>query len=73
MSGDTIRGNGNLRENKKVLRNFRTKLVLGIVLPTESISGIRFAIRVILGELWVVYVVKITSAGFRESPVNKGS
>ena len=35
----------------KVLRNIRFKLVLGVVLHAESISGTRFAIRVILGGL----------------------
>jgi len=35
----------------KVLRNFRFKLVLVVVLHAESIPGIRFAIRIKLGEL----------------------
>jgi len=35
----------------KVLRNFRFKLVLGVVLHAESIPGNYFAIIVILGEL----------------------
>jgi len=40
-------------------------------LHAESISGIRFAIRVILGELWAVEVVKTTSAGSSICPVDK--
>jgi len=57
----------------KVLRKFRLKLVLEVVLHAESISGIRFAIRVILGELWAVEVVKTTFAGSSICPVNKSS
>ena len=55
----------------KFLRNFWFKLVLGVVLHTESIYGIRFAIRVILGELCAVEVVKTTSAGSSICPVDK--
>jgi len=57
----------------KVLRNFRFKLVLGVVLHAESISSIRFAIRVILGELYAVEVVKTTSATSSICPVDKSS
>jgi len=55
----------------KVLRNFRFKLVLGVVLHAEYIPGIRFAIRVIRGELYAVEVVKTTSAGSSMCSVNK--
>jgi len=45
----------------KVFRNYWFKLVLTVVLHAESLSGIRFAIRVILGNLRAVEVVKTTS------------
>jgi len=57
-----MRGNGNLSANKS-FRNFGFKLVLGVVLHAESISGIRFAMMFVLGELRAVEVVKTTSAG----------
>jgi len=57
----------------KAIRTFRFKLVLGVVLHAESISGIRFAIRVTLGELYTVEVVKTTSAGSSTPAVDKGS
>jgi len=57
----------------KVLRNFGFKLVIVVVLHAESITGIRFAIRVILGELCAVEVVKTTSAGSSICPVDKHS
>jgi len=55
----------------KVLRNFWFRLVLGVVLHTESISGIRFAIGVILGDLRTVEVVKTSSAGSSMCTVDK--
>jgi len=58
---------------RKVLGNFRFKLVLGVVLHVESISGIRFATRDMLGSLWAVEVVRTTSAGSSTCGVNKGS
>jgi len=57
----------------KVLRNFRFKLVLVVVLHPESISGIHFAFDVILGELLAVEVVKTTSAGSSICPVDRKS
>jgi len=54
-----------------VLRNFRFKLALRVVLHAESISGISYAIRGILGGLWAVEVVKTASAGSSICPVNK--
>jgi len=46
----------------KVLRNFRFKLALEVVLQADFISRINFGIRVTLGGLLVVEVVKTTSA-----------
>jgi len=54
-----------------VLRNFRFKLVLRVVWQAETISGISYAIRGILGWLWAVEVVKTASAGSSICPVNK--
>ena len=58
-------------EKIKDFRYFRFKLVVLVVLHAESISGIRFAIRVILGELCAVEVVKTTSAGSSICSVDK--
>ena len=57
----------------KVLRNFGSNLLLEVTLYAESIFGIRLVIRVILGELWAVEVVKITSADSSTCPVDKSS
>jgi len=40
-----------MRAKIKVFRNIRVKLVLGVHLHAESISGIRFVIRVTMGGL----------------------
>ena len=57
----------------KVLKNFRYKLVLVVVLDAKCISGVRLAIRVILGELLAIDVVNTTSAGSSICPVDKYS
>jgi len=48
-------------------------MALGVALHDESISGIRFVIRVKLGELWAIEVVKTTSVGSSICPIDKGS
>jgi len=62
-----------IRENKNVCRNFRFKMVSKGFLQAKSISRIRFAIRVILGELWAVKVVTNTSAGSFTCLVDKSA
>ena len=55
----------------KVLRNFRSQLAIRVVWHAEFISGIRFALRVKLGELEAVEVVKPISSGASISLVDK--